>query len=143
MTAFTIGMDRARLSDGERDAMLCQLFVENLSNASLKWFSKLKLRSIDSFNDLSEAFMKCYSILILSEESIANLWSMVHKKGESLHNYIDRFKYVASRVTMDDVADVAAVEALRKGLWYKCQFQETLSSNKPSTLEDTLHRATI
>lgn len=73
MTAFTIATGRARLSDGERYAVLCQLYIKNLSGATFKWFSKLKPSSIDSFNDLSQAFMKQYSILILPEESIANL----------------------------------------------------------------------
>lgn len=58
MTTFAIETGRTRLSNGERDAVLCLLFVENLSGATLKWFSKLKLSSIDSFIDFSQAFMK-------------------------------------------------------------------------------------
>lgn len=113
MTIFTIAIRRARLSESEKDAALCQLFIENLSGASLQWLAKLKPCTIDSFNDLSQAFM------IPREESTADVWNMVQKKGESLRAYIDSFKAVASLVTMDDVA---SIEALRKGLWYECHF---------------------
>ena len=39
MTAFNIAMAQARLSDKERDAGYCQLFVETLHEQALTWFS--------------------------------------------------------------------------------------------------------
>ncbi|XP_013614192.1 PREDICTED: uncharacterized protein LOC106320385 [Brassica oleracea var. oleracea] len=60
MTAFNIAMARARLSDEERDAGYCQLFVETLHEQALTWFSQLEENSIGSFRDLSAAFLKTY-----------------------------------------------------------------------------------
>ena len=60
MTAFNIAMGRNHFSDEEKDAGLCQLFVESLSGPALSWFSHLKEGSIDSFDDLSASFLKNY-----------------------------------------------------------------------------------
>ncbi|XP_056853442.1 uncharacterized protein LOC130502678 [Raphanus sativus] len=57
LTAFNIAMARARLSDEEKDAGYCQLFVETLNEQALTWFSQLGENSIRSFRDLS-AFRK-------------------------------------------------------------------------------------
>ncbi|XP_056847432.1 uncharacterized protein LOC130498097 [Raphanus sativus] len=57
LTAFNIAMARARLSDEEKDAGYCQLFVETLNEQALTWFSQLSENSIRSFRDLS-AFRK-------------------------------------------------------------------------------------
>ncbi|XP_048612778.1 uncharacterized protein PB18E9.04c-like [Brassica napus] len=42
LTAFIIATRRANFSPEERDAGLCQLFVENLSGLALGWFSRLE-----------------------------------------------------------------------------------------------------
>ena len=60
MTAFNIAMARDRLSDEERDAGYCQLFVETLHEKALTWFSQLEENSIGSFCDLSAAFLKTF-----------------------------------------------------------------------------------
>ena len=60
MTALNIAMAWARLSDEERDAGYCQLFVEALHEQALTWFSQFEENSISSFRDLSAAFLKTY-----------------------------------------------------------------------------------
>lgn len=84
--------------------------------------------------------MKQYSMFIPRGESSADLWNLTQKWDESMHCYIERFKAIASRVTMDDGI---SIEALRHWLWYQCQFCETLSYNPLEILEVALHRATI
>ena len=58
MTAFNIAMGRANFAEHEREAGFCQYFIESLSGAALTWFSRLSENSVDSFHDLSAAFLK-------------------------------------------------------------------------------------
>ncbi|XP_013617681.1 PREDICTED: uncharacterized protein LOC106324220 [Brassica oleracea var. oleracea] len=60
VTSFNIAMRRANLSDKEKDACFCQLFVETLEGIALNWFTGLQENSVDSFHDLSTAFLKNY-----------------------------------------------------------------------------------
>lgn len=58
MTALIIAMAIARFTDDEKDAGHCQLFVETLNEQALTWFSQLEENSINSFRELSAAFLK-------------------------------------------------------------------------------------
>uniref|UniRef100_A0A1J3HXG1 Retrovirus-related Pol polyprotein from transposon opus n=1 Tax=Noccaea caerulescens TaxID=107243 RepID=A0A1J3HXG1_NOCCA len=140
LTAFCIAMGRTRFSDEERDAGFCQLFVENLSGSALTWFSRLRANSIDSYHQLTTAFLKQYSMYIRQGTSCADLWALTQGPKESLRSFIDRFKNVASRLT---ATTVETLPALIKGLWYESAFRYDLKLNEPRNLEDALCRANI
>ncbi|CAA7025872.1 unnamed protein product [Microthlaspi erraticum] len=99
LTAFCIAMGRTHFSEEERDAGFCQLFVENLSGSALTWFSRLESRSIDSYHQLTTAFLKQYSMYIRRGVSCADLWALSQGPKDSLRKFIDKFKGVASRLT--------------------------------------------
>ena len=64
VTSFNIAMGRANFPDEEKDAGFCQLFVESLEGPAVNWFSRLPENSVNSFNDLSAAFLKHYIMFI-------------------------------------------------------------------------------
>ncbi|XP_013624296.1 PREDICTED: uncharacterized protein LOC106330368 [Brassica oleracea var. oleracea] len=138
LTAFSIANGRANFSPEERDAGLCQLFVENLSGLALGWFSRLETHSIENYNKLSTAFLKHYSLFIQQSATNADLWTLAQEPTKTLRSYIDKFRAIVSRIT---VLDKAAVLALRNGLWHESPFREEIMKYKPQTLEDALHRA--
>ncbi|XP_024009296.1 uncharacterized protein LOC112084401 [Eutrema salsugineum] len=139
LTSFRIAMGRARFRKEEEDAGYCLLFVENLKDDALEWFSKLERDSIDNFSQLSKAFLKQYSMYITQETSDADLWSITQGQTESLKKFIDRFKAVVSKI--DGVSDRSALEALKRSLWYESCFREEMTLNPPPTIQDALHRA--
>ncbi|KFK22785.1 hypothetical protein AALP_AAs69847U000200 [Arabis alpina] len=136
---FNLAMGRTHYSPEEKDAGCCQHFVEHLSGPALEWFVRLRPRSIDSFPQLSQAFLKHYSMYLEEGISDANLWSLVQKEDETLRGYMDRFKAVLSRVT---VGDNSAISALKQRLWYESKFMENLVLTPPTSLEDAMHRST-
>ncbi|XP_048627168.1 uncharacterized protein LOC125595420 [Brassica napus] len=140
MIAFTIVMGRTNFAPDEKDAGYCQLFVENLSGHALSWFSRLESGLIDSYQELSTAFLKDYSIDIENGVSEADLYTLSQERTESLRSFIGRFKTIVSRVK---VPDKIAITALINALWYESKLREDLKTNKTQTLEDALHRSNL
>ncbi|KAL0645793.1 hypothetical protein Bca4012_044084 [Brassica carinata] len=69
VTSFNIAMRRANLTDEDKDAAFCQLFVETLEGPALTLFTGLRENSVDCFHDLSTAFLKNY-IMFTNQEGI-------------------------------------------------------------------------
>ena len=133
MKAFNIAMARARLSDEEKDAGYCQLFVETLHEQALTWFSQLEENSISSFRDLSAAFLKTYIMFTKRTATASSLWNLSQSKDQSLRDYMEKFKAVVSRIAIPD--DIA-IDALMNTLWFRSKFREDLYQNPTTSLQD-------
>ena len=87
------------LAERELEAGYYQLFAESLSRSALEWFSKLEPNSIDSFDKLSVAFLKHYSMFVEDDLTIADLWGIQQRENESLNDFMVRYKDVLTYVT--------------------------------------------
>ncbi|KAF8054198.1 hypothetical protein N665_1340s0002 [Sinapis alba] len=129
-------MGRAYFSAKERDAGYCQLFVESLAGPALTWFSRLAADSISTFKELSTEFLKHYSMYIRQG------WKISQGQKESLHDFMERFKNLVSKV---DVPDKTAVEALRNALagpaltWFSRLAADSISTFKELSTEFLKH----
>ncbi|KAG7557024.1 DNA-directed DNA polymerase family B exonuclease domain [Arabidopsis suecica] len=140
LAAFQIAAGRIDLEPEEEDAGYCKLFSENLSGSALLWFTQLEPESIDSFKELSSAFLKQYSMFMEKATSDADLWNLTQGQNEPLRKYIAKFKEVIAKIP--GVSHAAALSALRNGLWHESRFREEIIVNRPSTIQDALFRAT-
>ncbi|KAG7536943.1 Integrase catalytic core [Arabidopsis suecica] len=140
LAAFQIAAGRIYLEPDEEDAGYCKLFSENLSGSALLWFTQLEPESIDSFKELSSAFLKQYSMFMEKATSDADLWNLTQGQNEPLRKYIAKFKEVIAKIP--GVSHAAALSALRNGLWHESRFREEIIVNRPSTVQDALFRAT-
>ncbi|XP_048624088.1 uncharacterized protein LOC125592743 [Brassica napus] len=138
MTAFNIAMAWARLSDEERDAGYCQRFVETLHEQALTWFSQLEENSIESFRDLSAAFLKMYIMFTKRSATASSLWNLNQTKDQSLRDYMEKFKAVVLRI---EIPDSIAIDALRNTLWVHSKFREELYQNPTTSLQDAIARS--
>ncbi|KAG7579148.1 Retrotransposon gag domain [Arabidopsis thaliana x Arabidopsis arenosa] len=140
LAAFQIAAGRIDIEPDEEDAGYCKLFSENLSGPALLWFTQLEPESIDSFKELSSAFLKQYSMFMEKATSDADLWNLTQGQNESLRKDIAKFKEVIAKIS--GVSHAAALSALRNGLWHESRFREEIIVNCPSTIQDSLFRAT-
>ncbi|KAG7536863.1 Retrotransposon gag domain [Arabidopsis suecica] len=134
-----IAAGRIDLEPDEEDAGYCKLFSENLSGSALLWFTQLEPGTIDSFKELSSAFLKQYSMFMEKATSDADLWNLTQGQNEPLRKYIAKFKEVIAKIP--GVSHAAALSALRNGLWHESRFREEIIVNRPSTIQDALFRA--
>ncbi|KAG7552326.1 Retrotransposon gag domain [Arabidopsis thaliana x Arabidopsis arenosa] len=79
IAAFQIAAGRIDLEPDEEDAGYCKLFSENLSGSALLWFTQLEPGTIDSFKELSSAFLKQYSMFMEKATSDAYLWNLTQE----------------------------------------------------------------
>ena len=123
VTSFNIAMRRANLTDEDKDAGFCQLFVETLEGPALTWFTGLRENSVDCFHDLSTAFLKNYIMFTNQETTVSDLWNLTHTSGQSLRDFMEKFKAIVSKV---DIPDPIAVESLMNTLHVDSTFRQDL-----------------
>ena len=86
LRAFCLAITRAYLTDEENKTGHCRFFAEKLVDHALEWFASLEGNSIDTFDQLTVAFLKQYSILIVNRTSKADLWGLTQCQNESLRS---------------------------------------------------------
>ncbi|XP_013614473.1 PREDICTED: uncharacterized protein LOC106320646 [Brassica oleracea var. oleracea] len=138
VTSFNIAMRRANLSDEENDAGFCQLFVETLEGIALNWFTGLQENSVDSFHDLSTAFLKNNIMFTRQEATATDLWNLNHANRQSLRDFMEKFKSIVSKV---DVPDHIAVESLMNTLHIKSPFRVDLYRHPTRSVPDAITRS--
>ncbi|KAL9308537.1 putative retrotransposon gag domain-containing protein [Arabidopsis thaliana] len=137
LTSFQVIVGRVPLEPYEEDAGLCKLFSENLSGPALTWFTQLEKGSIDNFKQLSTAFIKQYGYFIKSDITEAHLWNLSQSADDPLRTYIIVFKEIM--VQIPSLSNSTAQFALNNGLWHESRFRESLTVNRPETIQDALH----
>ena len=98
----------------------------------------MKEDSINDFHDLSAAFLKQYIMFTRQGATLADLWNLSQGPNQSLRDYMEMFKVVASKV---QVADSIAVDALMNTLYFKSLFRENLYRNPTKSLQDAIARS--
>ncbi|CAA7019795.1 unnamed protein product [Microthlaspi erraticum] len=133
---FEIVMKRQKYaSHEEQDANYCQVFIEHMNKDATSWFSNLPAETIDSFDDLSTAFMKHFGMFM--SKGSTNLFTMAQGKDEPLREFVERFKTAAAEHS--DIPDAIGIKAFENGLWFESKLKESLMLDEPATLQDALH----
>ncbi|XP_013624489.1 PREDICTED: uncharacterized protein LOC106330593 [Brassica oleracea var. oleracea] len=138
ITAFNIAMCRTNFSDEDRDAGYCRLFVESLQGPALGWFTGLERDSVNDFHDLASDFLKQYIMFTRQGATLSDLWNLSQGANQSLRDFMEKFKVVASKV---QIPDSIAVDALMNTLYFKSLFREDLYKNPTKSLHDAIARS--
>ena len=81
------------------DTFLLRLFPKILARPALEWFYRIPYGTIQSFAELSEAFVAQYAHLVETELSVIDLVHTKQKGGESLAEYLQRWKTLTIRIS--------------------------------------------
>src|SRR5690606_23488523 len=115
----------------------CQLFVESLEEPALSWFSRRPDNSINSFHDLTMAFLKHYIMFTCQGMTASDLWKLSQTQGQSLRECMDKSKDVVSKV---NVPDTISIEALMNTLYVHSKFCDDRYRHPTTSLHDAITR---
>ena len=81
------------------DVFRMWIFSKILAGLALEWFFRIRQGSIKTFVDLSEAFVAQYTHLVETKLSVVDLVHTKYKGGESLAEYLQRWKILTTRTS--------------------------------------------
>ena len=83
-----------------------KILLSSLGPVAMRWFDSLRVGSIDSFKELTQAFGSCFIMCSKVPWPLASLLSLSMREGETLKTYTDRY-WEMFNVIDGDFDDVA------------------------------------
>uniref|UniRef100_A0A2N9FF19 Integrase catalytic domain-containing protein n=1 Tax=Fagus sylvatica TaxID=28930 RepID=A0A2N9FF19_FAGSY len=120
------------------DEIMCRTFPTNLRGSARTWFNQLETGSIDTFAQLSRAFIDNFIGGRRSARPANYLLNIRQKEGESLRSYVQRFNKEA--VQIDEPNEYVALTAFNDGL-LKGDFLFQLCKDPPKSMSELMYEA--
>ncbi|XP_059658966.1 uncharacterized protein LOC132305323 [Cornus florida] len=119
------------------DEIMCRAFSTTLKGYARLWFNKLKLGSIENFEELSKQFIGHFIIGQKHKRPATHLLNVKQQKGEPLRDYISRFN--TEMLQVEEVDDKVALTAFIGGL-QTSKFLFSLSKEAPTSMTELMVR---
>jgi hypothetical protein len=123
---------------GVSDEIMCRTFLTNLRGSARTWFNQLETGSIDTFAQLSRAFIDNFIGGRRSVRPANYLLNIRQREGESLRSYVQRFNKEA--VQIDEPNEYVALTAFNAGL-LKGDFLFQLCKDLPKSMSELMYEA--
>ena len=123
---------------GVLDEIMCRAFPTNLRGLVRVWFNQLEIGSIDTFAQLSRAFIDNFIRGRRSAHPANYLLNIQQKEGESLRSYVQCFNKEA--VQIDEPNKFVALIAFNAGL-QKGDFLFQLCKDPPRFMSELMYEA--
>uniref|UniRef100_A0A2N9JBP4 Reverse transcriptase domain-containing protein n=1 Tax=Fagus sylvatica TaxID=28930 RepID=A0A2N9JBP4_FAGSY len=120
------------------DEIMCRTFPTNLRGSARTWFNQLETGSIDTFAQLSRAFIDNFIGGRRSARPANYLLNTRQREGESLRSYMQRFNKEA--VQIDEPNEYVALTAFNAGL-LKGDFLFQLCKDPPKSMSELMYEA--
>ena len=90
----------------KNEALMCKVFPSSLGPVAMRWFDGLRVGSIDSFKELTQAFGSRFITCSRVPRPLASLLSLSIREGETLKTHSDRYWEMFNEIDgdFDDVA---------------------------------------
>jgi hypothetical protein len=123
---------------GVSDEIMCRTFPTNLRGSARTWFNQLETGSIDTFAQLSRAFIDNFIGGRRSARPANYLLNIRQREGESLRSYVQRFNKEA--IQIDEPNEYVALTAFNAGL-LKGDFLFQLCKDPPKSMSELMYEA--
>ncbi|XP_030922916.1 uncharacterized protein LOC115949778 [Quercus lobata] len=120
------------------DEILCCSFPTTLKGAAREWFTKLPTSSIDSFEQLSNAFLSHFVGRQRPKRPTDYLLTIKQREKETLRSYVKLFTWETLEV--DEADDKMKLTTFKAGLKSR-EFVVSLAKNPPKTIAEMLLKA--
>ncbi|XP_059658706.1 uncharacterized protein LOC132305037 [Cornus florida] len=127
--------------DNHNDAFMCKVFPTSLMGAALEWFKKRPHKSILNYETLCAMFLAQYCGNKKQKKTIASLFTIRQKRGESLQDFWSRFNMETSEIV--DCHPKAAIETFKIGMIQGTKFHISLVKYSPQDMLTFNARAQI
>nr|XP_023871775.1 uncharacterized protein LOC111984375 [Quercus suber] len=120
------------------DEILCRSFPTTLKGAAREWFTKLPRSSIDTFEQLSNAFLRHFIGGQQPKRTADHLLTIRQGEKETLRSYVKRF--TRETLEVDEADDMVQLTTFKAGLKSR-DLVSSLAKNPPKTMAEMLLKA--
>ncbi|XP_023905505.1 uncharacterized protein LOC112017271 [Quercus suber] len=117
------------------DEILCRSFPTTLKGAAREWFTKLPTSSIDTFEQLSNAFLRHFIGGQRPKRTADHLLTVRQGEKETLRSYVQRF--TRETVEVDEADDMVQLTTFKAGLRSR-DLVSSLAKNPSKTMAEML-----
>ncbi|XP_065631296.1 uncharacterized protein LOC111987782 [Quercus suber] len=120
------------------DEILCRSFPTTLKGAAREWFTKLPRSSIDTFEQLSNAFLRHFIGGQRPKRTADHLLTVRQGEKETLRSYVKRF--TRETLEVDEADDMVQLTTFKAGLKSR-DLVSSLAKNPLKTMAEMLLKA--
>ncbi|XP_065621955.1 uncharacterized protein LOC136064303 [Quercus suber] len=96
------------------EALMCKVFPSSLGSMAMRWFDNLKADTINSYQELTQAFGSRFVTCRRVTRPLSSLLSLSMHEGETLKAYLDRYWEMFN--DMEGNFDAMALDTFKLGL---------------------------
>ncbi|XP_059636066.1 uncharacterized protein LOC132278283 [Cornus florida] len=127
--------------DDRNDPWMCRVFPTSLTGVALEWFRNRPHKSIPDYVTLCTMFLAQYCGNKKQKKSIASLFTVRQKRGETLQDFLSRFNMEASEIA--DCHPATAIETFKLAMIQGTKFHTSLVKYSPPDMQTLNARAQI
>ncbi|XP_059670942.1 uncharacterized protein LOC132316486 [Cornus florida] len=127
--------------DDRNDPWMCRVFPTSLIGAALEWFKNRPHKSIPDYVTPCTMFLAQYCGNKKQKKSIASLFTIRQKKGETLQDFLSRFNMEALEIA--DCHPATAIETFKLAMIQGTKFYTSLVKYSPPDMQNLNTRAKI
>ena len=103
------------------------------------WFTKIPVRSVDQFSDLTRKFKEQFRLYDSKAKDIMSLSSLEQNPGESIRSFLNRFNIALAEVDNAELRMVLTY--LTRAIYKSSEFGKWLKMKEPNSLEKFYKKA--